>query len=314
MTHAPPGPTGAAAVEDRPPGHEPGGTPSGGGEFAKLVARRRDVDLTAIALEIAADHDPACDPQAVRRWLADRADEARGRVVAAESGRAALAALADVLCGDHELCGGAAAFDDPAGSLLHRVVQTGTGLPIALSLVYLDVAARVGLDLRPVNAPHHFLTRLDDADDGPGGRGGPLFCDPYHAGQAMTEAEVVAFLAGRCGTGSILSDGLTREAIAASLAPCGPRAVVIRVLNNLKALHARSGDWAAAWAVQSRLSALCPADYTERRDLALIALHAGRAGRAVDLLTALLPDAPPDETPVLKRHLTRAVGQVSRWN
>ena len=35
---------------------------------------------------------------------------------------------------------------------------------------------------------------------------------------------------------------------------------------------------------------------------------------AVDLLTALLPDAPTAEKPVLKRHLHRAVAQVSKWN
>ena len=306
MTHATPeppavraapglaaGPSSGPAGTNREPDDEPLG------EFWKLACRRRDVNLTAVALEIAVDHDPRCDPAAVTRWLKARADEARGPVAAAADARAALAALADVLCGEHELCGGEAAFDDPAGSLLHRVIETGSGLPIALSLVYMDVARRVGLDLVGVNAPYHFLTRLDSA-------AGPLFCDPYHGGRVMDEDETVEFLMSRC--------DLAPTEIADSLRPAAPRAVAVRVLNNLKALHARRGDWPAAWSVQTRLSALCPADYTERRDLALIALHAGRAGQAVDLLTALLPDAPRDEKPVLKRHLNRAVAQVSRWN
>ncbi|NNJ27433.1 SirB1 family protein [Alienimonas chondri] len=269
------------------------------GEFWKLICRRRDVNLTAVALEIATDHDPACDPERTLRWLKDRAREARGPIAAAADGRAALTALADVLCGDHELCGGEAAFDSPDGSLIHRVVEAGTGLPILLSLVYMDVARRVGLELVGVNAPHHFLTRLDTA-------AGPLFCDPYHGGRVMDEEETIEFLMERC--------DLAPAEIADSLRPAAPRAVVVRVLNNLKAIHARQGDWPAAWTVQTRLSALCPADYTERRDLALIALHAGRAGQAVDLLTALISDAPLSEKPVLKRHLNRAAAQVSKWN
>ncbi|MFH5802841.1 SirB1 family protein [Alienimonas sp. DA493] len=280
-------------TEERPAKAEPDG------EFWKLACRRRDVNLTAVALEIARDHDPACDPADTLRWLKARATEARGPVAAAADGRAALTALADVLCGDHEMCGGEAAFDDPAGSLIHQVIETGTGLPIALSLIYMDVARRVGLELVGVNAPHHFLTRLDTA-------AGPLFCDPYHGGRVMNADEAVEFLMDRC--------DLAPAEIADSLHPAPPRAIVVRVLNNLKAIHARRGDWPAAWTVQTRLSALCPADYTERRDLALIALHAGRAGQAVDLLTALLPDAPTAEKPVLKRHLHRAVAQVSKWN
>ena len=301
MSFSPPespgaGPPGAGLTDDSL--SDAGGTPLGG-EFWKLACGRRDVDLTGCALEIAADHDPDCDPEAVRAWLFDRADEARGPVAAADTGRAALGALAGVLCGENGLCGGAAAFDDPAGSLLHRVIAGTPGLPIALSILYIDVANRVGLNLVGVNAPHHFLTRLDAAE-------GVLFCDPYHEGRALSEDAAVEFLMTRC--------DLAPAEIADSLRPADPRAVVVRVLNNLKAQHARRGDWPAAWHVQQRLAALQPGDYGERRDLALIALHAGRAGQAVDLLEDLIPAAPAAERPALRRHLAKAVAQVSRWN
>ena len=306
MSLIPPDPPGAAfdagpAFEAGP--GEPAGPGEGGeplaGEFWKLACGRRDVDLTGCALEIAADHDPDCDPEAVRAWLFDRADEARGPVAAAETPRAALQALAAVLCGGHGLCGDEAAFDDPAGSLLHRVVAGAPGLPIALSILYIDVANRVGLGLAGVNAPHHFLTRLD-AD------AGPLFCDPYHDGRILSEDAAVEFLMTRC--------DLAPAEIADSLRPADPRTVVVRVLNNLKAQHARRADWAAAWPVQHRLAALQPGDYEQRRDLALIALYADRPGQAVDLLEDLIPCAPDAERPALRRHLAKATAQVSRWN
>ena len=302
---APPDPPPAPSGEEwEGPGEFVLSPPAGGpaplsGEFWKLACGRRDVDLTGCALEIAADHDPDCDPEAVRAWLFDRADEARGPVAAAAGGRAALRALADVLCGANGLCGDEAAFGDPAGSFLHKVVTGTPGLPIALSIIYLDVAGRVGLNLSGVNAPHHFLTRLDAAD-------GVLFCDPYHDGRVMGEDAAVEFLMTRC--------DLAPAEIADSLRPADPRTVVVRVLNNLKSQHARREDWAAAWGVQHRLAALQPGDYEQKRDLALIALLADRPGQAVDLLEDLLPCAPAAERPALRRHLEKAVAAVSRWN
>ena len=305
MSPTPPDPPGAAYDAGPAFGGGPGesGGPGDGGplagEFWKLACGRRDVDLTGCALEIAADHDPDCDPEAVRAWAFDRADEVRGAVAAAADGRAALHALADALCGRHGLCGDEAAFDDPAGSLLHRVIAGTPGLPIALAILYIDVANRAGLALAGVNAPHHFLTRLDDP-------GGPLFCDPYHDGRVLSEDAAVEFLMTRC--------DLAPAEIADSLRPADPKTVVVRVLNNLKAQHARREDWAAAWAVQQRLAALRPGDYEQRRDLALIALHADRPGQAVDLLEDIIPCAPDDERVALRRHLARAVAELSRWN
>ena len=306
VTHAPPAPPGAAPAAGGPGPNHPG---PGGGEFAKLAAGRRDVDLTAVALEIAADHDPGCDFATVDAWLDARAREVRGRVAGADDDRAVLEALADVLCGEHGLCGGDAVFGDPASSFLHEVIETGTGLPIALSLVYLDVARRVGVPLRGVSSPHHFLCRLDPAggDVSPGGNTAPaLFCDPYHGGAVLEEDEAVEFLMSRC--------DLAPAEIADSLRPAPPRAVAVRFLNNLKAAFVRAGDWRGAWPVQHRLAALCPADYRERRDLALVALHADKPGQALDLLDALLPLAPDEERETLREHRDRAVADLAKWN
>ena len=292
---------GPVAVGCDPGGVHAGSVPHVGddAEFFKLVSRRRDVDLTRAALEVARDFDPDLDADAVLAWLDGRAAEARGAVAAAESERDALAALADVLCGRHGLCGEDAAFDRPESSYLPHVIDCGRGLPITLSLIYMAVAERVGLALAGVSAPLHFLTRLDTP-------AGPLFQDPFHGGRVRTEPETLAWLTART--------GLDDDALRASLRPATPRAIVVRLLNNLKSQFIDRDDWSRAWCVQHRLAALQPDAYRERRDLALIALHAGRPGQALDLFESCLPLAPEAERDLLVRHRARARRQLCRWN
>jgi regulator of sirC expression with transglutaminase-like and TPR domain len=269
------------------------------GEFLKLLARRPDVDLVSVAAEIARDAEPNLDASQVRDWIDHRAAEARGPVARADSEADALAALGRCIHGRHGLTGGCAAFESPDGSYLHKVIERKTGIPISLSVLYIAVAERVGLDLRGVAAPRHFLTRYESAD-------GPLFVDAYHGGRVLTRDECLRFLAG--------VTGMPPELVTPCLAPADPRAIVIRMLNNLKALYAKRGEWPAAWHVQHRLVALQPAAYGERRDLALIALKAGRPGCAVDLLNSCLASGPEEDRPQLKGHLRAAQSQLCRLN
>jgi regulator of sirC expression with transglutaminase-like and TPR domain len=268
-------------------------------EFFKLLTRRSDVDLVAVSLEIARDADPQLDAAAVHEWIEQRAAEVRGPVARADSEAEALAELGRCIHETHGLTGGCAAFETADGSYLHKVIETKTGIPISLSILYMAVAARVGLDLKGVAAPRHFLTRYESAD-------GPLFLDAYHGGRVLTLDECLRFLAGLTGH--------PRELLRPGLAPADARAIVARMLNNLKALYTKRGEWTAAWQVQHRLVALQPASYSERRDLALIALKAGRPGFALDLLNSCLASGPKDEQAELKAHLQAAQAQLCRWN
>ena len=161
------------------------------------------------------------------------------------------------------------------------------------------VAEQLGVDLQGVSAPMHFLTRFESD-------GGPLFVDSFSHGRVFTESECIRWL--RTLTGQ------PAEQIDAALEPVGPRAIVIRMLNNLKGLFTQSQDWSKALKVQHRLFALQPAVYVQRRDLGLIALHADRPGEALDLLQACLRTCPDDERDMLDRHLLDAQRALARWN
>jgi regulator of sirC expression with transglutaminase-like and TPR domain len=268
-------------------------------EFVKLLTRRSDVDLVAAGLEIARDHEPGIDAKAVFRWIEDRADEVRGPVARADSELEALAELGRCINGKHGLTGGCSAFESADGSYFHRVIENKTGIPISLCVLYMAVAEKVGLELKGVAAPRHFLTRYESS-------AGPLFVDAYHGGRVLTLEECLRFLGG--------VTGRSAAAILPSLVPADGRSIVIRMLNNLKALYAKQGRWQDAWHVQHRIVALEPAAYEERRDLAIIALNAGRPGCAIDLLNSCLASGPEAERAELSEHLRAAKTQLCRLN
>jgi regulator of sirC expression with transglutaminase-like and TPR domain len=268
-------------------------------EFVKLLTRRTDVDLVAASIEIARDAEPNLDADRVFAWIDERADEVRGPVARAESEADALFELGRCINGLHGLTGGCAAFESADGSYLHRVIETRTGIPISLCVLYMAVAEKVGLELKGVAAPRHFLTRFESS-------AGPLFVDAYHGGRVLTLRECLRFLSG--------VTGRPGELIEPNLRPADGRSIVMRMLNNLKALYARQGEWQAAWHVQHRLVALQPADYDERRDLALIALKAGRPGCAIDLLKSCMACGPETEKAELAGHLRVAHSALIRLN
>ncbi len=268
-------------------------------EFSKLLLRDSDVDLTVVALEIARDANPTLQFEATLNWIAARAAELSGRAAAAWSEADSLRALSTMLADTYGLMGDEEAYQLPESSYLPDVIARKRGIPISLSILYMAVARAIGLDLQGVAAPQHFLTRFDGIE-------GTVFLDPFVGGRLMDRDECLHFLH------EITS--MPESELKPCLKPADSRAIVIRMLNNLKVLHAKHEDWPAAWRVQERLAALKPASYEERRDLAFIAMKSERTQEAIDLLEDCLAECPAEQTALLEQHLDEAKRQLARWN
>ncbi|MFO1022014.1 MAG: transglutaminase-like domain-containing protein [Planctomycetales bacterium] len=263
------------------------------------MTRCPDVDLTTASLELARDSYPDLDFAPVFQWINDRAAELIRPVNLANSEKEALQSLGQCIAQEHGITGCRDAYESSDGSYLHKIVETKRGIPISLSILYMAVAQRVGLHLQGVSAPGHFITRYESLD-------GPIFVDPFHGGILLTLDEAV---------GRVQQMGMLSRAQAETcLEPVGPRPIILRMLNNLKALYAKQGNWAAAWIVQHRLTCLLPATYSEKRDLAFISLRAQRTGQAIDLLECCLHSCPGEERELLERQLEEARKQLVRWN
>ncbi|MFN0056741.1 MAG: SirB1 family protein [Planctomycetales bacterium] len=268
-------------------------------EFLKLLTRHDQVDLPTAALELARDAYPGLDFQPTLRWIEERGGELRGPLARVTSDEAMLHVLGESLGERQGLVGRAECYDLPDSSYLHRVIELKTGLPIALSVLYMAVAERAGVSLLGVGAPIHFLTRYDTLDE-------PLFVDAYAGGQVLTFRQ--------CLDRVQESSGLSEAEARAALEPVSHRTIILRMLNNLKALFARQTDWRACWQVQHRLLALRPGNYHERRDWALVSLQVGKAGSAMTMLESCLATCPDEERESLEEKLGEAKKMMAQWN
>jgi regulator of sirC expression with transglutaminase-like and TPR domain len=233
----------------------------------KLLARRDDVDLTTAALEIARDAYPRLDFAVVHDWIHDRASEISSAILQATDEENALGLLTQCLAHEQKLMGCREAYKHADSSYLNRVLETRRGIPISLSTLYIAVANQAGLALHGIAAPGHFMTRHD-------GISGPLFVDAFDGGEILTLDQILLRVR--------LTTGMTEERAIQTLEPADPRTIIIRMLNNLKALYSEQNNWNSAWQVQRRLTALQPASHEERRDLGLISLRANRPGVAIE--------------------------------
>lgn len=268
-------------------------------QFMRLIRRESDIDLVVAALELARDGQPQLDFEPTLRRIRTAIAELTRSVAMAGDETAELNLLVQYLTTELNLHGHHESFESEDCSYLNRVLETGRGIPISLSVIYMAVANELGIPLAGVSAPSHFLAQLQTDR-------GVLYVDAFRGGHIMDERECVEWL-----------HGLTKlpfSEIRSSLRPASERTIVVRMLNNLKALFGSRDQWTSAWKVQRRLALLSPGSYREKRDLAILTLRAGRAGEAIDYLESCIAVCAPEERQLLQQYLKEAHREAPRYN
>jgi regulator of sirC expression with transglutaminase-like and TPR domain len=244
--------------------------------FARLVARpESEIELARGALLIAADGRPDVDPEASLGMIERLVERVRLRVDRGDPPTTVLDRLHDVLYREVGFRGPSAAeYHDARNSLLDRVLVRRIGLPISLSIVQLEVAGRLGLELWGVGLPGHFIV------GGPGN----LLVDPTGGGRRLRPDDCQALLRNALGEGVLFHAGM--------LKPTPRRAILARVLRNLRSVHLAKRDWPAALGIIELLGIVEPADPDHRRDRALLLGRMGRFSEAVAGLSRYLDERP----------------------
>jgi regulator of sirC expression with transglutaminase-like and TPR domain len=178
-------------------------------------------------------------------------------------------------------------YYDPKNSLLPDVLDRRLGIPITLALVYCEVATRAGVRARGVSFPGHFLVRVDAA----GREDAPVAVDPFFNGRRLDEP----------GLQKLLERASPSQKFVAAehLAPATPRAMLVRMLINLKWIYATRGDFARALLALDRIICLTPDSVPALRERGLLAVRLGavEAARAdLSRLLELVPQAPDAST------------------
>jgi len=188
-------------------------------------------------------------------------------------------------------------YYDPRNSFLNDVLDRRLGIPITLSVIYVEVARRAGVVANGIGFPGHFLVRIETES------GDPLVVDPFEAGRVV----------GRDTLESMLPRGMRLDR--ATLAPANPRAVLERMLGNLKAIYATRGELSRLLVVLSRLLELDPGLLDDRRDRGLIAMRLGSRDVAESDLREYLELAPEaGDAADIRRMLSRLKARTSPAN
>lgn len=163
-------------------------------------------------------------------------------------------------------------YDDPRNSLLDHVLIHRIGIPITLSVVVIEVGRRLGLDLAGVGMPGHFLVGVSPE----------RFVDAFDGGRLLDPAGCRERFAELAGPGAPWSDEL--------LAPVSSRAVLARVLANLRQLFAAAQDLNGLdWVLELRLG-IPGVSSRERAERASVLAALGRYDEAASQLEALARD------------------------
>ena len=269
--------------------------------FAAIAALPDErIDVAEAALWVAAEAQPRIDVGAYRGKLVAVAGRASRRVAAARGIADRVAKLARFLHDEERLRGNEADYYDPRNSFLSDVLDRGLGIPITLSIVWVDVARRLGLEAAGVGFPGHFLVQVASDD------GSELLVDPFH-GRLVDLSDCEALLARAAGPRARVDIGMLR--------PAAPREILMRLLRNLKHAHAQRDEFAAAVACCDRLLLLQPDDPIELRDRGLLLRGEGAWTPAVADLEHYLARVPAAADGAEIRALIAALRQqIARLN
>jgi len=250
-------------------------------EFAELV-KRCDERGTPPALDkacllISAVFDPSADVDRGQRTLDAIAQLASSRAAGATDSYAKASAVLNAIFTAGGFRGNAAAYDDPRNSLLSSVLERRTGIPITLSIVVMEVASRIGLPLAGVGLPGHFVVRFPD----PTSR---MFIDAFDGGRILDVGDCVKLVERQTGGRITWTDEF--------LEPVAPRAILKRVLVNLKNALSHAKNYASALTAIELQLTLDPCDPTELRDRGILFARLHRYDRAIADLEAYLERSP----------------------
>ena len=191
-------------------------------------------------------------------------------------------------------------YYDPRNSFLNEVIDRRTGIPITLSILYLEVGRRCGLRVDGVGFPGHFLCKVTL-------EGGELVVDPFHKGQLLGLDEIKRRLAAAVGEGVKFDARVLRAA--------RPREILIRMLQNLRTVYQERNDMPRALSAVDRLLLLAPENLRGLRDRAQLCEQlGGPAAAAADLekVLALAPRA--TDAAALRARVRRLRGTGSLLN
>lgn len=229
------------------------------GYFAALVGDDDSLPLLEAAASIAQDEYPDLDVQQVLGDVDQLLARARRRCGDVTDPLQRLRVLNQFFFRDMGFGGNVNNYYDPDNSYLNVVLRTRRGIPIALAVLWLELAQGLGLKARGVNFPGHFMVKVNLPN-------GQAVIDPF-TGQSLSREDLSERLEPYKRRNGLVDD--FDVPVGLYLQAATPRDILARMLRNLKEVHRTQEDWLRLIAVLDRLLILLPDAWTEYRDRGL---------------------------------------------
>jgi regulator of sirC expression with transglutaminase-like and TPR domain len=249
------------------------------------------INLAKAALDIAQEEYPDLDPDEYLNALDTMAAEVQERLPAQRYPLRVIQTINQYLYDDLGFTGNNENYYDPRNSFLNDVIDRRTGIPIALALVYLEIARRIDFPMVGVGMPGHFLIRPQFEDVG-------IFVDAFHRGEILFEQDCRDRLA------KIYQQSVQLQAT--FVEPVSSRRFLTRMLTNLKMIYLNRQELQKALATVERILLLFPDAPMELRDRGLLYFQMGRwseASQDLNIYLAMLPNA--EDAGVIRQLLTQ---------
>jgi regulator of sirC expression with transglutaminase-like and TPR domain len=226
--------------------------------FAELLAGpEENIVLSEAALLLASHQYPNLDVSYYLGRLRSIADGLKPRIAADATDQKKIVALNHYLFQELGFAPNADDYYDPRNSFLNEVLERRLGIPISLSILYMDIGEKIGLSLQGICFPGHFLVKCKLSE-------GVVILDPYRGGGSLTVAELQRRLR------EVRGGEVSRAIIAGLLVASSNKEILLRMLRNLKAIYLRSRRLDHALTILEWIVAAAPDQGGELRDRGMV--------------------------------------------
>ncbi|MBM3942971.1 MAG: hypothetical protein FJ316_08625 [SAR202 cluster bacterium] len=266
--------------------------------FAQEMLRpEEDIQLDRAALYLAGQFCPEMELEQHLKRLEGLAEQVKAAVSPEASPGHWAEALSHVLFRQAGLRGNTEDYYNPGNSYINRVLETGLGIPITLSVIYMEVARRLGISCSGIGLPGHFIVGLPDLD---------LYVDPFHQGNLLSAMDCRRLIK------EMFGERLSWQP--EFLAPCTKREILFRMLTNLKQIFVSGDQYPLVIATLQQMTVVHPEQASLYKELAWCHLRLQQPRSALKCLERFQELASPSDHPeqvVQQLHLLRAALESS---
>jgi regulator of sirC expression with transglutaminase-like and TPR domain len=247
------------------------------------------IPLAEAALLLACEEYPQLEIGPYVDQLDEIASTVRSRIQGTGSPLDIIESINHVLFDELGFRGNTENYHDPRNSFFNDVLERRVGIPITLSTVFLEVARRVSLPVAGVGLPGHFLVKYVD-------RTQEIYLDPFNRGEILTQSDCARRLAEIFGDSQSFSEQM--------LAAVSSRQMLLRMLNNLKAIYLKAHTYDKGLAMVDMMLLIEPEDFSQYRDRGVLYVQLRKFDAAVRDFERYLKGAPDStDRPQVEEHL-----------